>query len=605
MEALRKILEIIKGKKDIKRVPGAWIGEKGMVEKDICALLRTAIRDVMQSNLKKPTGRTIKGSIYAVLPRALTALADEKSFYGGTLLKALLYLPQLKEMGVEMIYLLPIFQISGAYKKGELSSPYAIRDFFKLDESLHDNILGEYGPEIVDLAFAAFVQAAHALGMRVMMDFVFRTVARDNCLIKDHPDWFYWKKTDVTNPPPVGDFPPMTFLSDSNLERIYQSEGFKTYAAQFVRPPVADKKWRQTASEGLSAVESAYGITTMPAFSDVINDVQPFWSDVTYLKYDFGRSRIARAYTDPDMPPFILYDSIKLDLYEAQEPNIELWDTISDILPYYIKKFNIDGARIDMGHALPSALNERIIKAAREIKQDFIFWSEMLCAKNSAQAEKDGFDFISGATWCDYRKETQEMLQSILLELNNSALPVASALETPDTERAATLFPIEKLKMLYAFNLLLPNTVPIFTNGFEVLEKQPMNLGLCKCNEAKYALEPKDPFYCKLAFFDAYSFHWGNEPLHSWIAYYGELRKKFYDLITKENMTVETNGGVVGIRYMDAFSVLYAVFNFEEKMQSGKMFYGDGYKLKAAGLSYDLKSYGVMTVYAQKANINQ
>ncbi len=41
-------------------------------------------------------------------------------------------------------------------------------------------------------------------GMRVMLDFVPRTAARDNNLILDHPDWFYWISIDEMN-----DFAPL------------------------------------------------------------------------------------------------------------------------------------------------------------------------------------------------------------------------------------------------------------------------------------------------------------------------------------------------------------------------------------------------------------
>ncbi|MHB1315670.1 MAG: alpha-amylase family glycosyl hydrolase [Christensenellales bacterium] len=603
MEALRKILELIGNTHCQRTIPGAWIGSKGELQKDVSLLLRSCICRMLQSDCPVPEGNTIKGSIYAMLPRALTATMDKQGFKSGSLLMALLYLPQLKKTGVEVIYLLPVFQTSNAYKKGEIGSPYAIRDVFQIDAGFHDGLLGEYCPELMELQFKAFVEAAHALGMRVMLDFVFRTVARDNVLMKGHPDWFYWKAIDKTPPLPVADLPLMTSINDENLERIYTHEDIKDYIAQFAAPPTPDDRWRQTVDEGLAAVEREYRITTMPAFSDVINDVQPLWCDVTYLKYDLGRSIFAKKYVDSLIPPFILYDSIKLDRYAAQEPNSSLFEYILGILPYYINTFDIDGARIDMGHALPPALNERIVDGARKIKRNFLFWSEMLSVENSMQAKKEGFDFISGATWIEYRKPPTDMIQGLFNTLSHSALPVASSLETPDTERAASLYPVKKTKLLYALNLLLPNTVPLFTNGFEVSEKQPMNLGLCQNDREKYALDPLDPFYGKLAFFDHYCFHWGNESLHSWLVYYGELRIQYYHLLDKNKMTAEHHDGVIGFCYRDEENALYAIFNMTDRQQSGSFFENSlpekTYDQNTYGrISYNLMPYEVFTLYA-------
>ena len=47
----------------------------------------------------------------------------------------------------------------------------------------------------VDEQFQALVEAAHTLGMRVMIDIIPRTNATENDLIVDHPDWFYWIKS--------------------------------------------------------------------------------------------------------------------------------------------------------------------------------------------------------------------------------------------------------------------------------------------------------------------------------------------------------------------------------------------------------------------------
>lgn len=606
MKGLQEIHELLRGKRCVRKIPGVWIGAGKEVERDVCSLLRNCIRTMLSSDEKLPEGKTIRGSLYAMLPRTLTAREDEGGFHSGSLLMAMLYLPQLRKMGVEVLYLLPIFQYSGQYKKGELGSPYAMRDLYQVDEGLHDELLGDYTPQLMMLQLKAFVEAAHALGMRVMLDVVFRTVARDNVLIQEHPEWFYWKSVDKTAVMPTGGLPSMTLLSDENLRRLYEDDAMQPYLAQFVESPIADDRWLATASLGLKAVEDTYGITTMPAFSDVINDIQPLWSDVTYLRYDLAVSSIAEEYAGNSLPPYIMYDSIKLDRYPPQKPNEQLWEYIVNVLPYYIETFDIDGARIDMGHALPAKLNERIISAARVLKKDFILWSEMLSTEHSAQAKKEGFDFISGATWGDYRLPPQEMTENLVRTLFESSLPVAASLETPDTERIASFFPEDKVKMLHALNLLLPNTIPMFTNGFEVLEKQPMNLGLCKSEDARFALDPQDPFYGKLPFFDAYRFHWENEAIHSWIAYYGGLRERCYELLNWADMTLEYQDGVLGICYKRDKSCLFVLCNLTEENKTGHFFDVQSKKL-LTGLqqpqrpfSYKLKPFEIFTFFAEE-----
>ena len=45
------------------------------------------------------------------------------------------------------------------------------------------------------------MEAAHRLGLRVVVEFVFRTAAKDGDWVKEHPEWMYWIKESV---PPRG-----------------------------------------------------------------------------------------------------------------------------------------------------------------------------------------------------------------------------------------------------------------------------------------------------------------------------------------------------------------------------------------------------------------
>lgn len=91
------------------------------------------------------------------------------------------------------MHLLPITAVGQDGKKGTLGSPYAIRNPYKLDENLAEpGLVGVEEP-----LFKAFMEAAHRLGLRVVMEFVLRTAARDSDWIKEHPEWFYWINADI------------------------------------------------------------------------------------------------------------------------------------------------------------------------------------------------------------------------------------------------------------------------------------------------------------------------------------------------------------------------------------------------------------------------
>ncbi len=88
-------------------------------------------------------------------------------------------LERIKSLGVNTIWFMPIHPVGKLNRKGNLGSPYAIRDYRKIDESL-----GNAGD------FKNLVSKAHKMGMKVLMDVVFNHMATDSVLLEEHPDWF-------------------------------------------------------------------------------------------------------------------------------------------------------------------------------------------------------------------------------------------------------------------------------------------------------------------------------------------------------------------------------------------------------------------------------
>ncbi len=98
----------------------------------------------------------------------------------GTFRAAIERLPFLRSVGVDALWLMPIYPIGIEGRKGTLGSYYSIRDYKAVNE--------EFGTED---DFRAFVAAAHALGMKVLLDWVANHTARDARWITQKPaDWY-------------------------------------------------------------------------------------------------------------------------------------------------------------------------------------------------------------------------------------------------------------------------------------------------------------------------------------------------------------------------------------------------------------------------------
>jgi 1,4-alpha-glucan branching enzyme len=89
------------------------------------------------------------------------------------------HIPRLKEMGVDILWLMPVNPIGLKNRKGSLGSYYSIRDYMAVNP--------EYGT--MD-DFRALVKTAHDNGMKVIIDWVANHSAWDNPLVTEHPGWY-------------------------------------------------------------------------------------------------------------------------------------------------------------------------------------------------------------------------------------------------------------------------------------------------------------------------------------------------------------------------------------------------------------------------------
>jgi cyclomaltodextrinase len=143
--------------------------------------------------------------IYEVFPRVFS---PQGNFKGITA-----QLDRLKELGVTVLWLMPIHPQGKLKAKGTLGSPYSIRDY--------DALNPDYGTAD---DFKQFVAAAHRRDMKVFIDVVANHTAWDSTLIEKHRDW-YQRDAAGQIVPPNPDWVDVAQLDYSNPAlRQYMSE---------------------------------------------------------------------------------------------------------------------------------------------------------------------------------------------------------------------------------------------------------------------------------------------------------------------------------------------------------------------------------------------
>ena len=88
-------------------------------------------------------------------------------------------IPKLKEMGVKVLWVMPIYPISTTKSKGSLGSYYAISDYTKVN------------PEFGTLEdFRDLVKTAHDNDMYIILDWVANHTGWDHTWLKEHPEYY-------------------------------------------------------------------------------------------------------------------------------------------------------------------------------------------------------------------------------------------------------------------------------------------------------------------------------------------------------------------------------------------------------------------------------
>ena len=113
-------------------------------------------------------------------------------------------LDRLKELGVDIIYLMPIHEIGIKNRKGTWGSPYAIKDYYSISKDLGNKE-----------DFLSLINATHKMGMKIIMDMVFNHTSPDSVMLEKHPAYYFYKDGELGNR--VGDWSDIIDL-DTNRE---------------------------------------------------------------------------------------------------------------------------------------------------------------------------------------------------------------------------------------------------------------------------------------------------------------------------------------------------------------------------------------------------
>ncbi len=152
-------------------------------------------RDIAKEQARSTRDWVRDGVIYEIFPRAFS---PQGNFNGVTA-----RLDDLKALGVNILWLMPIHPIGQEKKKGTIGSPYAVRDYYGINP--------DYGTKE---DFKKLISEAHRRGMKVIIDIVANHTSWDSVMMKwpefyEHDargkitfphDWYDVAKLNYSNP---------------------------------------------------------------------------------------------------------------------------------------------------------------------------------------------------------------------------------------------------------------------------------------------------------------------------------------------------------------------------------------------------------------------
>ena len=196
-------------------------------------------------------------------------------------------LDRIVDLGISILYLLPIHPIGHVGRKGVDGCPYSISDYYGIAEEL-----GTMDD------FDRLVKDAHEKGLNVMLDIVFNHTSRDSKLTIEHPEWFY-KNDDGGFANRIGDWSDVTdltyedrkqwdYLIDNLVFWAKKVDGFRCDVA-----PMVPLKFWQEAREAVEKVSKGHVWLTESVHPHFIQYIRSLGHDAhsdgeMYQAFDIG-----------------------------------------------------------------------------------------------------------------------------------------------------------------------------------------------------------------------------------------------------------------------------------------------------------------------------
>lgn len=126
-------------------------------------------------------------------------------------------LERIKDMGVTILWLMPIHPISEVNRKGTLGSYYSIADYYDVN------------PEFGTMEdFDVLVKKAHDLGFKVILDLVINHTGWDHPWISEHPEYYVQDNGQIIHPRGT-DWEDVAQLNFSNPQLVDELVAMTTY----------------------------------------------------------------------------------------------------------------------------------------------------------------------------------------------------------------------------------------------------------------------------------------------------------------------------------------------------------------------------------------
>lgn len=149
-----------------------------MLNRVLCTLVAASLTLVQTASGQAPalattpdTSWVARSALYEVFVRDFSPSGNFRGLIDG--------LDRIQSAGADVLWLMPVYPIGALNRKGSLGSPYAVRDYRAVNP--------DYGTAA---DFRALVQAVHARGMKLILDWVPNHTSPDHAWVKEHPGYY-------------------------------------------------------------------------------------------------------------------------------------------------------------------------------------------------------------------------------------------------------------------------------------------------------------------------------------------------------------------------------------------------------------------------------